>query len=272
MRKRKSLIFSSWLPAFVSALVLLLAVPAVKAEEARLRVSAAASLADALKEIDTAFTKDTGVKVSLNIGASSTLARQIGEGAPADVFFSADPAGIDILEAKGLVKSETRQDQLSNSLVIVVPADSTLKIKEAKDLANAEIRRVATGNPKAVPVGVYARTYLEKTNLWKDVGPKIVAAENVRTALAAVESGNVEAGIVYKTDAAISKKVKVACEIPALPDQKITYPMAVLKSSTQPDLAVKYLDYLDIPASKAVFRKFGFIVLSEGEGEGGGGQ
>ncbi|MES2708442.1 MAG: molybdate ABC transporter substrate-binding protein [Verrucomicrobiota bacterium] len=235
----------------------------VGAAESELRVSAAASLADALKEIDTAFTRETGVRVALNLGASSTLARQIEEGAPADVFFSADLAKMDALAAKGLVKTETREDQLSNSLVIVVPADSALKIRKAEDLTGSKVRRVATGDPKAVPVGIYAKTYLEKTGLWKEVGPKIVATENVRTALAAVESGNVEAGIVYKTDAAISKKVKIACEIPALPDQKITYPMAALKAAAQPELAVKYLDYLDTPASKATFRKFGFIVLPE---------
>lgn len=234
-----------------------------QADDRELHVSAAASLADALKEIDTAFAKETGVKVSLNLGASSTLARQIEEGAPADVFFSADLAKMDALAAKGLVREETREDQLGNALVIVVPADSTLKIREAGDLKDGKVRRIATGDPKAVPVGVYAKTYLEKTGLWKDIGPKIVATENVRTALAAVESGNVEAGIVYKTDAAISKKVKVACEVPALPDQKITYPMAALKASAQPELAVKYLDYLDTEASKSTFRKFGFIVLPE---------
>lgn len=237
----------------------------LQAADGELRVSAAASLADALKEIDSAFTKETGVKVALNLGASSTLARQIEEGAPADVFFSADLAKMDALAAKGLVRAETREDQLSNTLVIVAPLDSPLKIKEVKDLTAAGVKRVATGDPKAVPVGVYAKTYLEKNGLWTEVGPKIVATENVRTALAAVESGNVEAGIVYKTDAAISKKVKVVCELPALPDQPITYPMAVLKGAAQPELAVKYLDYLDTPASKATFTKFGFIVLPEAE-------
>lgn len=251
---------------FFAGLLLAPAV-SVRADGKELHVSAAASLADALKEIDAAFTKETGVKVALNLGASSTLARQIEEGAPADVFFSADNAKMDALAAKGLVREETREDQLGNALVIVVPSDSTLKIKEAADLKGEKVRRIATGDPKAVPVGVYAKTYLEKTGLWKDVRPKIVATENVRTALAAVESGNVEAGIVYKTDAAISKKVKVACEVPALPDQKITYPMAALKASTQPELAAKYLDYLDTEASKATFKKFGFTVLPEAPGK-----
>jgi len=235
------------------------------ADQPALRVSAAASLADALKEINTAFTHETGAGVELNVGASSALARQIEGGASADVFISADAARMDSLAAKGLVQSETREDQLSNALVIVVPADSPLQIASTKDLAGSAISRIATGDPKAVPVGVYAKAYLEKAGLWKDIEPKIIATENVRAALAAVESGNIDAGIVYKTDAAISKKVKIACEIPALEGQPIIYPMAVLKGTAQSGLAVQYLEFLDTPASKAAFTKFGFIVLPEAD-------
>lgn len=233
--------------------------------ETELRVSAAASLADALKEIDVAFTHKTGIKVALNLGGSSTLARQIEAGAPADVFFSADAAKMDTLASKNLILTETRKDLLSNALVIVVPLDSALQIREAKDLTAAGIRRIATGDPKSVPVGVYARTWLETVGLWLAVSPKIVATDNVRAALAAVEAGNVEAGIVYKTDAAVSKKVKVACEIPALPDRKIVYPAAILKSSALPSQAQAYLDFLGSDSAQTTFTKFGFIVLPEKE-------
>jgi molybdate transport system substrate-binding protein len=231
--------------------------------EPPLRVSAAASLSDALREIDAEFSKASGTQVYLNLGASSTLARQIDEGAPGDVFFSADQAKMDALAAKGLILAETREDQLSNSLVVVVPADSRLKLASIKDLTTSRVSKIATGDPKAVPVGVYARSYFEKAGLWADLQRKMVATENVRAALAAVESGNVDAGIVYKTDAAISKKVKVALEIPPLEGLKIVYPMAVLKGSTQPRQAQKYLEFLDSPTAKAIFEKYGFIVLPD---------
>ncbi len=231
------------------------------AAEPGLRVAAAASLADALKEIDAAFSRDSGAKVELNLGASSTLARQIEAGAPADVFFSADLAKMDALAAKGLIRAATRRNRLSNTLVVVVPADSALPFTSDEELAGPRVGKIATGDPRAVPVGVYARAYLEKRGLWELVAPKIVATENVRAALAAVESGNVEAGIVYKTDAALSKKVKMAFEIPAAIGPRIVYPVAVLTAALQPELAGRYLDFLDTSAATAVFEKFGFIII-----------
>ena len=237
--------------------------PLTATEGGVLRVSAAASLADAIKEINAAYTLKTSVTVTLNLGASSTLARQIEAGAPADVFFSADEAKMDALAAKGMLAPGTREDQLGNSLVIVVPLDSPLKFTSLNELTGADIKKIATGDPKAVPVGVYAKAFLEKAGLWKSIGPKIVGTENVRTALAAVESGNVEAGIVYKTDAAVSKKVKTAWEIPAAEGPKIIYPMAALREAASPAEAKRYLAFLDEPASKAVFEKFGFVVLPE---------
>jgi len=230
-----------------------------------LRVAAAASLADSLKEIHENFTKATNVKVELNLGASSALARQIEAGAPTDVFISADLAKMKDLAGKGLVQSDTQEDQLSNSLVIVTSSDSTLNITSTKDLTGSNVSKIVTGDPKAVPVGVYAKEYLEKAGLWESLQSKVIAAENVRAALAAVESGNVEVGIVYKTDAAISRKVKIAYEIPQAEGPKITYPMAALKDSAQLDVAKKYLDFLDLPESKAIFEKFGFVVLPEAE-------
>ncbi|TLD70881.1 molybdate ABC transporter substrate-binding protein [Phragmitibacter flavus] len=233
------------------------------AAEPVLRVSAAASLADALKEINTAFTQQTGVHIQLNLGASSTLARQIEEGAPMDVFISADLAKMDHLDAKGLLQSNTRENQLSNSLVIVTPADSALSIHSLTDLTTKTISKIATGDPKAVPVGRYAKAYLEKAGLWQSIEPKIVATENVRAALAAVESGNIDVGIVYKTDAAISKKVKVAYQVPIDPALTITYPKAALKNAPNLGFALQYLEHLDTPTSKATFTQFGFIVLPE---------
>lgn len=234
---------------------------AISSQAAQLNVFAAASLSDALKEIGTAYEKDTGVKVAFNFGASSLLARQIEEGAPADLFFSADEAKMDGLENKGLVLPHTRKSKLSNALVIVVAADSKLAVESAGDLAKPVVTRVALAEPKTVPAGIYARTYLERVHLWDAVAPKVVPTDNVRGALAAVESGNVEAGMVYKTDAAMSKKVRVAYEVPAKDTPKISYPLAVLRESKQADAARAFLKYLDSDVAARVFKRFGFVVV-----------
>jgi molybdate transport system substrate-binding protein len=224
-------------------------------------VFAAASLTDVLKAAAAAYEKQTGDKIVFNFGASSLLERQIEEGAPADIFFSADEAKMDSLEKKGLIHKETRKSRLSNSLVIVTAADSDIKINSPAELADAKIRRIALADPKAVPAGVYAKAYLEKQNLWNAVEPKIVPTDNVRAALAAVESGNIEAGIVFKTDAAISKKVKVTYEVPAKDGPKISYPMAVTTNSKSVESAKRFLDYLNSDDAAKSFKNYGFIVL-----------
>lgn len=228
---------------------------------AELNVFAAASLTDALKEIGTNYEKQSADKVAFNFGASSLLARQIEEGAPADVFFSADEAKMDQLDKKDLVLKETRKSRLSNSLVIVTAADSDLKINSPADLADPKINRIALADPKAVPAGVYSKAWLEKENLWPAVEPKVVPTDNVRAALAAVESGNIEAGMVFKTDAAISKKVKVAYEVPLKDSPKISYPVAVMKNSRSIESAKKFVEYLDSNDAAKIFEKYGFIVL-----------
>lgn len=234
-----------------------LSAPAVTAE---IQVFAAASLTDALQEIAAAYEKASGDKVLLNLGASSALARQIQEGAPADLFFSADEAKMDGLEKRGLVLKGTRRSLLSNTLVIVVPADSNLKISSANDLATSKIRALALAEPQSVPAGIYAKEYLRAKKLWGKVINKTIPTENVRGALAAVESGNVDAGIVYKTDAQISKKVKIAFEVPAADGPKISYPLAVMAESRQQEAARKLLAYLESPAALDVFRRYGFLI------------
>ena len=248
------------------ALTLTLTAPATAAAPPdptlELNVYAAASLADAMKEIATAYQKSAGVKISLNLGASNTLARQIDERAPADVFLSADEAKMDDLEKQGLVLKGTRKSLLSNTLVIVVPVDSMLKITSAKDLAGSQVKAIALGEPQTVPAGIYARQYLRKVQVWDQVVKKLVPTENVRAALAAVESGNVDAGIVYKTDAGVSKQVKVALEIPADQGPAISYPVAVLSGSGKVEAARRFVAYLESPAGISVFRKNGFLIRS----------
>ncbi len=233
---------------------------AARMSAAELTVQAAASLSDALKEIGAAYEKESGDKVQFNFGASSMLARQIEEGAPADLFFSADEAKMDGLEKKSLLLEGTRRSLLSNVLVIVVANDAKLVPKTAADLAKPEFRKIALAEPQTVPAGIYAREYLQKMGLWDGVKEKVVPTENVRAALAAVESGNVEAGFVYKTDSMISKKVKIAVEISGAEAPRISYPLAVLKNSKEPERAKKFAEYLAGPMARAVFEKFGFIL------------
>src|SRR5262245_5451450 len=166
-----------------------------------INVFAAASLTDSLKEIAIAYEKTSGDKVVFNFGASSTLARQIEEGAPADIFFSADEAKMDGLQKKNLIDASTRKSRLGNALVVVVASDSQLQIGSAAALTNAAIKKLALAEPKTVPAGIYAKKWLEDAKLWSAIEPKLIPTENVRAALAAVEAGNVEAGVVYKTDA-----------------------------------------------------------------------
>jgi len=223
-------------------------------------VFAAASLTDSLKEIATAYEKTSGDKVVFNFGASSALAQQIQAGSPADVFFSADEAKMDALDAKQLIVKETRVSLLGNTLVVIAPNDAP-PLTKLEDLTLPRIKYISLGDPKAVPVGIYAKAHLEKSGLWSQVASKIISAENVRASLAVVESGNAEAGIVYKTDAAISKKVKISFEIPAAESPKISYPVALVQDSRHAAAARKFLIYLAGPESAATFQRFGFSII-----------
>lgn len=229
-------------------------------QAATVTVFAAASLTDVLKEIAAGYEKQSGDKIVFNFAASGPLARQIQEGAPADIFFSADEARADALDQKGLLVPGTRRSRLGNSLVIVEPTDSRLPIDMPQDLAQTNVHRLALGDLKTVPVGAYSKAYLEKLGLWDQLQAKTVPCESVRAVLAAVESGDVEAGIVYKTDATISRKVKIVFEVPVGSGPKISYPMALVKDGPQPEAARKFLAFLDSPTAAAVFVKYGFLV------------
>jgi len=244
-----------FVPLTVSLVVLSLPLRA-----AEVTVFAAASLTDSLKEIAANYEKTSGDKISFNFGASSTLARQIEAGAPAGIFFSADEAQMNGLATNGLIDPATRKSILGNSLVVVVPSDSSLQINSAGDLTNASVKQIALADPKAVPAGVYAKAWLTKLKLWPAIEPKVVPTENVRAALAAVASGNVDAGVVYKTDAAISKNVKIAYEVPRADGPDISYPMALVKSSPESEAAKKFLDYLSSKEAGQVFTRYGFLL------------
>jgi molybdate transport system substrate-binding protein len=240
---------------------LLFAAVASSAHAEEILVSAAASLTDALNEIGRAYGAKSKNTVRFNFGPSNGLARQIEEGAPADIFFSADLPQMDALDKNGRLEPGTRKNLLSNQLVIIVPADSKLALSSPKDLLKPDVKRIALAEPSSVPVGVYSSKYLTDEGLWDKVKPKVVPVQDVRATLAAVESGNVEAGFVYKTDAAISKKVKIAYEVPIDKGPKIIYPVAIVKESKRKDAAREFMNLVESPVAKVIFNKFGFVTL-----------
>lgn len=243
-------------------LALLLCIPLwpALAFAANVRVSAAASLTDVLQEIAPAYEKQSGDGIIFNFGSSSMLARQIDEGAPADLFISADELKMDQLQQRGLIVKKSRRSILSNTLVIIVPGDSRLKITSPMDLADDGIRNVAVAEPQSVPAGIYAKQYLRKLRVWDRITYKVIPLDNVRAALAAVESGNAETGIVYKTDALSSRAVRIAYEVPRSEGPAISYPAAVVAESSQQAAAQRFLDYLQSPPAQALFRKYGFLL------------
>ncbi len=234
---------------------------ALPASAAEVTVFAAASLTNVLRELAPVHEQASGDRVLFNFAASSTLARQIEEGAPADVFFSADEAKMEALERAGDLVPGTRRSLLSNTLVVVTPADSKLAIRGAQDLGRAAVRILALAEPRSVPAGIYAQEYLRAAGVWPAVSDKVVPTENVRAALAAVESGNADAAIVYKTDAAISSRVKVIYEVPAAEGPEISYPIAVVRHGREIERGKAFAAFLASAPARAVFERHGFIVL-----------
>ncbi|HEY7557930.1 MAG TPA: molybdate ABC transporter substrate-binding protein [Candidatus Binatia bacterium] len=245
----------------VAALFFVLSWTQASAWADEILVSAAASLTDVMKEIGSSYQSKSKHTAKFNFGPSSGLARQIDEGAPADVFFSADLKQMDGLDKKGRLEPGTRKNLLSNQLVMIVPSDSKLALSSPKDLLKDSVKRIALAEPSSVPVGVYSKKYLTEKGLWNKVESKVVPVQDVRATLASVESGNVEAGFVYKTDAAVSKKVKIVYEVPIDKGPKIIYPVAIVKESKRKDAARDFLHYVQSPAARETFKKFGFVVL-----------
>ncbi|MBC8014875.1 MAG: molybdate ABC transporter substrate-binding protein [Sporomusaceae bacterium] len=226
-----------------------------------LTVSAAVSLRDVLAEIQNHYqVKHSAVKINFNLGASGSLQKQIEEGAPVDIFISAAAKQMDDLEKKSLIKKETRKNLVENQLVLIVPRNSLLQLASFEDLSKGEVKQFAMGVPESVPAGQYTQQVLRKLDLYHIVQPKTVLAKDVRTVLTYVETGNVEAGTVYKTDAAANDKVKIIAAAPAGTHDAIVYPIAMLSAAKQVKAAEEFIDYLSSPESKAIFEKHGFIV------------
>lgn len=219
-------------------------------------VFGAASLTESLQYLGRAYEAKTGTHVVFSFGASSDLARQIQAGAPADVFFSADTAKMDALEKAGLVRPGSRREFLSNSLVVVVPSDSTLRVSAAEDLVH--LPKIALADPASVPVGIYAKKWLTGLGLWEKIAPRIVPTLDVRAALAAVESGAIPAAIVYRTDAAVAKSARVAFAVSNGPD--ILYSVAPVAVSKSPKAAEDLVVFLAGPDGRAALSKRGFLI------------
>ena len=229
-----------------------------------LTISAAVSLKDALKDVQTAFLKKAPhVKLVFNLGASGSLQKQIEQGAPADIFISAAPKQMNELEAKNMIQKSTRRNLVENKLVLVVPQNSPLKIAKFEELTNSDVKKLGIGEPNVVPAGQYAQQALKKLGIWDSVADRIVFAKDVRTVLAYVETANVDAGIVYKTDAASSSKVKIAATAPEGSHQPILYPAAILAGSKNAKTAEEFMTFLASPDGKAIFEKYGFVMSKQ---------
>lgn len=225
-----------------------------------LLVSAAVSLTGVLETLAAAYERDTGTRVELNVAGSSALAVQIIAGAPVDLFISADLFQMDRVAAEALIQVETRVVLLSNQLVVVVPADVTATVPSPATLIEPMFARIAIGDPDGVPVGVYARAYLESVGLWDALRDRMVPTRSVRAALATVETGTVDAGIVYRTDALSSSAIRVVFEVPVVEGPPIVYPAALTTLATNPEAAERLLAYLQGPEARVVFEQAGFIV------------
>jgi len=223
-------------------------------------VYAAASLQDAIKDVNRAFRKETGIKVILNTGSSGKLSVQIEEGGRCDVFVSAGEEEMDRLAALDLVRAESRRDLLSNQLVVVVAKGEGTPISKPADLAGDAVLHLSIANPDSVPAGRYAKAWLEDADLWDRVSERILPGTDVRGALSAVEFGGAEAGIVYRTDAAISDGVDIAYAVPTEEGPRITYPAAAMVDRPRPEQSERYLDFLSGPAAREIFTRSGFLV------------
>ncbi len=219
---------------------------------------AAVSLTEALEEIAGAYERASGDEVVFHFGGSSLLARQIEQGAPADLFLSADEARMDALAKRGLIVTATRVSVLSNALVVVVPRDGGRTIVRPEQLL--DVGSIALAEPSSVPAGVYARAWLQRIGLWERIKAKVIPTDNVRAALAAVESGNVDAAIVYRTDARVGKRTRVAFEVPRAQGPAISYPFALLRDSENREAALRLLTFLRSEAALKVFAKHGFDI------------
>ena len=249
----------------LSSCLVACSVPTLKSQQpegVNLIVSVPASLQDAMKAIEPLYTKQTpNISITYNFGSSGSLQQQIQQGAPVDIFISAAPKQMHALESKGLLLEETRQNILKNQMVLVSPQEQ-IYISNFQQLNSNQITKVAMGYPESVPAGEYAKQVLTSFNLFHRLKPKFVFAKDVRQVLYYVETGNVDAGLVYATDAKLSNKVKLVAIAPPDSYSPIIYPVAVLKDSQNSDDAKQFVKFLMSDSAKQVFESYGFKIAN----------
>lgn len=229
-----------------------------------LTVSAAASMQDAMEEVAKAYQEEhPNTKITYNFASSGTLTQQIKQGAPVDVFISANEKFMDELDKKNLLLSETRKDLLKNNVVLIVPKkDNINKISNFQQLTSSNIKRFSIGEPESVPAGQYARQVLSNLKIYEQVKPKTVFAKDVRQVLSYVELGNVDAGIVYATDAKISDRIEVVATASDNTHEPIIYPAAAVRRSKNPEVAKGFIEFLFSNTAKDIFEKYGFEIAN----------
>jgi molybdate transport system substrate-binding protein len=226
-----------------------------------LTLSVAASLKDSIEETESAYQQNhSNIDFNNNFGSSGTLASQIEQGAPADLFISAAAKPMDSLQAKGLIADGTRRNLLRNALVLVAPLGS--KLNDFQGLTDQSIRQIALGDPASVPAGQYGKQTLLSFHLWDRLNTKLVLGKDVRQVLTYVETGNADAGLVYATDARTSTRVRVIATAPESAHDPIVYPAAVVKGSRNEPVARAFIEYLASPAAQAIFHKHGFTIAT----------
>ena len=242
------------------AVLVALAIVSSNVEEL-LTVSAAVSLTDSLEAVAKAYSAAGGGPVRFNFAGSNVLARQLVNGAPVDVFISADEAQMDLAVGAGVIDAGTRVDLLGNRLAVITRPDYR-PIGDIRGLLRPDIRRVALGDPSAVPAGVYARQYLQALDVWNAIERKVVPVANVRAALTAVENGSADAAIVYETDAALSRTATTALVVSGPGAPRIVYPAAIVAGSRHREASRRFLSFLRGPEAGAIFRRYKFIPLA----------
>lgn len=248
--------------SYVIAACLIGAAGSVSAAE-KVTVFAAASLTNAMKEVAAVYKEQTGTQSAFSFASSSALARQIAQGAPADIYLSANEKWMDYVEKQQAIEPQSRKSLLKNSLVLVAPESypaDTIEVNASWDLAKAlDGTRLASGDPMHVPAGIYAKESLENIGLWEQASVLLARANNARSALLLVERQEALLGIVYKTDALISEKVKVVAELPDNSHSTISYPVAIVKDKSNASVDA-YYDFLQSEQVREIFEKYGFGV------------
>ena len=227
--------------------------------KSELTVYTGAGLTDVMQEIGLEFQKESGVTVRCNFQPAGTLKVQIERGAPADIFIAPHPSYMDSLEAQGLLEEHSRMNLLSNRIVCVAPLDSTLRLEKIDDIAGADAGSIALPDPNVAAVGVYTKESRVKLDLWERVADRVKPTLGVRAALAAVEGGNADSGFVFRTDAMMSKKVRIAFELPSETHSEILFPAAILAGSENKAVGKEFMRFLCSDKAKTIFRKHGFI-------------